>query len=133
MDKLLTADQVAELLGMKTDWVWAQARLEQAEYRMSDSAGIDVSANPQSKRGSRTLRPTTAAESYLQPARCRCAANARTGRDSSPRPLDPIDETCSGAERRLELERADQPSPVFSPGSRDKLDRNWTVTPSRTI
>jgi excisionase family DNA binding protein len=26
MDKLLTADQVAELLGMKTDWVWAQAR-----------------------------------------------------------------------------------------------------------
>ena len=26
MDKLLTADEVAELLGMKTDWVWAQAR-----------------------------------------------------------------------------------------------------------
>ena len=26
MDKLLTAEEVAELLGMKTDWVWAQAR-----------------------------------------------------------------------------------------------------------
>jgi excisionase family DNA binding protein len=26
MDRLLTADELAERLGMKTDWVWAQAR-----------------------------------------------------------------------------------------------------------
>jgi excisionase family DNA binding protein len=26
VDKLLTADQLAERLGMKTEWVWAQAR-----------------------------------------------------------------------------------------------------------
>ncbi len=26
MDKLLTADELAERLGMKTEWVWAQAR-----------------------------------------------------------------------------------------------------------
>ena len=26
MDRLLTADEVAERLGMRTDWVWAQAR-----------------------------------------------------------------------------------------------------------
>jgi excisionase family DNA binding protein len=26
MDRLLTADELAELLGMKTEWVWAQAR-----------------------------------------------------------------------------------------------------------
>ena len=32
MDKLLTADQVAELLGMKTDWVWAQARAGQIPH-----------------------------------------------------------------------------------------------------
>lgn len=26
MDRLLTAEEVAERLGMRTDWVWAQAR-----------------------------------------------------------------------------------------------------------
>jgi excisionase family DNA binding protein len=26
MDRLLTAEEIAERLGMKTDWVWAQAR-----------------------------------------------------------------------------------------------------------
>lgn len=26
MDRLLTADELAERLGMKTEWVWAQAR-----------------------------------------------------------------------------------------------------------
>jgi excisionase family DNA binding protein len=26
MDRLLTADEIAERLGMKTEWVWAQAR-----------------------------------------------------------------------------------------------------------
>ena len=26
MDRLLTADELAEHLGMKTEWVWAQAR-----------------------------------------------------------------------------------------------------------
>jgi excisionase family DNA binding protein len=26
MDRRLTADEVAERLGMRTDWVWAQAR-----------------------------------------------------------------------------------------------------------
>ena len=26
MDKLLTAEEIAERLGMRTDWVWAQAR-----------------------------------------------------------------------------------------------------------
>jgi excisionase family DNA binding protein len=26
MDRLLTAEELAERLGMKTDWVWAQAR-----------------------------------------------------------------------------------------------------------
>jgi excisionase family DNA binding protein len=26
VDKLLTADELAERLGMRTDWVWAQAR-----------------------------------------------------------------------------------------------------------
>jgi excisionase family DNA binding protein len=26
MDRLLTADELAELLAMKTEWVWAQAR-----------------------------------------------------------------------------------------------------------
>lgn len=26
MDKLLTAEELAERLGMRTDWVWAQAR-----------------------------------------------------------------------------------------------------------
>jgi excisionase family DNA binding protein len=26
MDRLLTAEELAELLGMRTDWVWAQAR-----------------------------------------------------------------------------------------------------------
>jgi excisionase family DNA binding protein len=26
MDRLLTADEVADRLGMRTDWVWAQAR-----------------------------------------------------------------------------------------------------------
>ena len=26
MDRLLTAEEIAERLGMKTEWVWAQAR-----------------------------------------------------------------------------------------------------------
>jgi excisionase family DNA binding protein len=26
LDRLLTADEIAERLGMKTEWVWAQAR-----------------------------------------------------------------------------------------------------------
>jgi excisionase family DNA binding protein len=26
MDRLLTAEEIAERLGMRTDWVWAQAR-----------------------------------------------------------------------------------------------------------
>ena len=26
MDRLLSAEEVAERLGMRTDWVWAQAR-----------------------------------------------------------------------------------------------------------
>jgi excisionase family DNA binding protein len=26
VDRLLTADEIAERLGMKTEWVWAQAR-----------------------------------------------------------------------------------------------------------
>ena len=26
MDRLLTADEIAQRLGMKTEWVWAQAR-----------------------------------------------------------------------------------------------------------
>jgi hypothetical protein len=40
--------------------------------------------------------------------------------------------TRSGAEGGSELERADQPFSLLSRGSREKLDRNWTVTPLRT-
>jgi excisionase family DNA binding protein len=32
MDRLLTADEVAERLGMKTEWVWAQARAGQIPH-----------------------------------------------------------------------------------------------------
>ena len=32
MDRLLTAEEVAERLGMRTDWVWAQARAGQIPH-----------------------------------------------------------------------------------------------------
>ena len=32
MDRLLTADEIAERLGMKTEWVWAQARAGQIPH-----------------------------------------------------------------------------------------------------
>jgi excisionase family DNA binding protein len=32
MDRLLTADELAERLGMKTEWVWAQARADRIPH-----------------------------------------------------------------------------------------------------
>ena len=32
VDRLLTADEIAERLGMKTEWVWAQARAGQIPH-----------------------------------------------------------------------------------------------------
>ena len=32
MERVLTADEVAERLGMKTEWVWAQARAGQIPH-----------------------------------------------------------------------------------------------------
>jgi excisionase family DNA binding protein len=32
LDRLLTADEIAERLGMKTEWVWAQARAGQIPH-----------------------------------------------------------------------------------------------------
>ena len=32
MDRLLTADEVAERLGMKTEWVWVQARADRIPH-----------------------------------------------------------------------------------------------------
>ena len=32
MDRLLTAEEIAERLGMRTDWVWAQARAGQIPH-----------------------------------------------------------------------------------------------------
>jgi excisionase family DNA binding protein len=48
MDRLLTAEEVAERLGMRTDWVWAQARAGQiphvrlGRYRRFREAAIEA-------------------------------------------------------------------------------------------
>jgi predicted DNA-binding transcriptional regulator AlpA len=38
MDRLLTAEEVAERLGMRTDWVWAQARAGRIPWTTAISA-----------------------------------------------------------------------------------------------
>ena len=63
MDRLLTADELAERLGMKTEWVWAQARagriphVRLGRYRRFRESAVEAwlrepAANP--------LRPRTA-------------------------------------------------------------------------
>jgi excisionase family DNA binding protein len=47
MDKLLTAEEVADRLGMRTDWVWAQARANRiphvrlGRYRRFRESAVD--------------------------------------------------------------------------------------------
>ena len=63
MDRLLTADELAERLGMKTDWVWAQARagriphVQLGRYRRFRESAIeawlhDLATSPPSSGGS---------------------------------------------------------------------------------
>jgi excisionase family DNA binding protein len=48
MDRLLTAEEVAERLGMRTDWVWAQARagriphVRLGRYRRFPESSLDA-------------------------------------------------------------------------------------------
>jgi excisionase family DNA binding protein len=48
MDRLLTAEEVAERSGMRTDWVWAQARAERiphvrlGRYRRFREAAVEA-------------------------------------------------------------------------------------------
>ena len=48
MDRLLTAEEVAERLGMRIDWVWAQARADRiphvrlGRYRRFRESAIDA-------------------------------------------------------------------------------------------
>ena len=55
MDRLLTADELAERLGMKTEWVWAQARAGRIPHvRLAGTGGF---GSPRSRRGFTISRP----------------------------------------------------------------------------
>ena len=67
MDRLLTADEVAERLGMKTEWVWAQARADRI---------------PHVRLGRYRRFRESAVEEWL-----RELETGGTGRQSSPQPI----------------------------------------------
>jgi hypothetical protein len=70
MDRLLTADELAERLGMKTDWVWAQAPPD--GFHMFASAGTGAFESPLSKPGS-TISRRAAQHQDLRRTQHRCA------------------------------------------------------------
>jgi excisionase family DNA binding protein len=74
MDRLLTADELAERLGMKTEWVWAQARagriphVRLGRYRRFRESAVEAWLHDLETGGT---RPTGTASSRPIPLRRR--------------------------------------------------------------
>jgi excisionase family DNA binding protein len=75
MDRLLTAEEIAERLGMRTDWVWAQARagriphVRLGRYRRFRESAIEAWVNHLETGGA----PTKAAAVGAVPLRRRAS------------------------------------------------------------
>ena len=80
MDRLLTADELAERLGMKTEWVWAQARagriphVRLGRYRRFRESAVEEWLRELETGG--TGRPVDPA--VRAPSRCAAARSAAT-------------------------------------------------------
>ena len=73
MEKLMTSDEIAERLGMKTEWVWAQARagriphVRLGRYRRFRESAVEAWLSDLETGGTRPSATTLARPVPLRP------------------------------------------------------------------
>ena len=91
MERLLTADELAERLGMKTEWVWAQARagriphVRLGRYRRFRESAVDAWLQDLETGGSGGLRLRNPTPSLYADARSPATRVAPKSKERSPR------------------------------------------------